>query len=102
MLARLDEPAKNWKFSLGDLKERERWDDYMDAYEAALAATSTDDAPWYVVPADHKWFTRVLISDLVVEALESLNLDFPKVSEQHKRELAEARKLLAKEEGKGR
>jgi PPK2 family polyphosphate:nucleotide phosphotransferase len=102
MLARLDEPAKNWKFSLGDLKERERWDDYMEAYEDALSATSTEEAPWYVIPADHKWFSRVLIADLVVEALESLDLDFPKVTDAQKHDLVEARKLLAKEDRKGK
>jgi PPK2 family polyphosphate:nucleotide phosphotransferase len=102
MLERLDEAEKNWKFALGDLKERELWDDYMRAYEDALSATSTDAAPWYVIPADHKWFTRVLIADLVVEALESLRLDFPKVSEAQKRELAEARKVLAREGAKRR
>lgn len=102
MLERLDEPSKNWKFSLGDLKERERWGEYMNAYEDALAATSTDEAPWYVVPADRKWFTRVLIADLVVEALESLDLDFPKVTDAQKRDLAEARTLLDKERGRSR
>jgi PPK2 family polyphosphate:nucleotide phosphotransferase len=97
MLERLDEPSKNWKFSLGDLKERERWDDYMEAYEDALSATSTDEAPWYVIPADHKWFARLLIADLVVEALETLDLAYPKLTDAQKRDLAEGRKLLAKD-----
>jgi PPK2 family polyphosphate:nucleotide phosphotransferase len=100
MLERLDEPSKNWKFSLGDLKERERWDDYMEAYEDALSATSTDEAPWYVIPSDHKWFTRLLIADVIVEALESLDIDYPKLTDVQKRDLAEGRKLLAKDGGR--
>ena len=93
-LARLDEPAKNWKFAAADVDERARWDDYMKAYEQALSKTSTNDAPWFIVPADHKWFTRLAIARLVVEALESLDLAFPKASRAHREELAEARKRL--------
>jgi PPK2 family polyphosphate:nucleotide phosphotransferase len=93
-LARLDEPAKNWKFEAADLSERERWDDYRKAYEQALSKTSTDEAPWYVVPADHKWFARLVIARLVVEALESLDLAFPKPSQANLDALAEARRRL--------
>ena len=93
-LARLDDPAKNWKFEAADLAERDRWDDYMKTYEQALSKTSTDHAPWFIVPADHKWFTRLAIARLVVEALESLDLAFPKPSRAHLKELAEARKQL--------
>jgi PPK2 family polyphosphate:nucleotide phosphotransferase len=93
-LARLDEPAKNWKFAAADVDERARWDDYMKAYEQALSKTSTNDAPWFIVPADHKWFTRLAIARLVVEALESLDLAFPKASRAHLEELALARKRL--------
>jgi PPK2 family polyphosphate:nucleotide phosphotransferase len=93
-LERLDDPGKNWKFAAGDLDERDRWDDYMQAYEQALSRTSTDDAPWFVVPADHKWFTRLVIARLVVEALESLDLRFPKASREHREALVEARKRL--------
>jgi PPK2 family polyphosphate:nucleotide phosphotransferase len=94
LLKRLDEPAKNWKFELGDLDVRERWSDYMRAYEEALSGTSTSHAPWFVVPADHKWFTRLVIAEQVVEALERLDLSYPKVSRAHRQELAEARKRL--------
>src|SRR5205809_1065789 len=80
LLARLDDPSKNWKFEVADLDERERWSDYMDAYEQALSKTSTRHAPWFVVPADHKWFTRLTVAELVVDALASLDLRFPKLS----------------------
>ena len=93
-LERLDEPSKNWKFSTADLEKRERWDDYMRAYENAMSRTSTKHAPWFIVPADRKWFTRLTIAELVVEALESLDLTFPKPSKAHLEELAEARKRL--------
>jgi PPK2 family polyphosphate:nucleotide phosphotransferase len=93
-LGRLDDPSKNWKFEPADLAERDRWDDYMKAYEQALSKTSTDHAPWFVVPADHKWFTRLAIARLVVEALESLDLKFPKASRAHLDALAAARKQL--------
>jgi PPK2 family polyphosphate:nucleotide phosphotransferase len=94
-LERLDEPAKNWKFQAADLAERDRWDDYMKAYEEALAQTSTKEAPWFIVPADHKWFTRLVIARLVIEALESLDLRFPKPTPAHLAELVEARKRLS-------
>jgi PPK2 family polyphosphate:nucleotide phosphotransferase len=93
-LARLEQPAKNWKFEGADLSERDRWDDYRKAYEQTLSQTSTDEAPWYVVPADHKWFARLVIARLVVDALESLDLAFPKPSPASRAALAEARRRL--------
>jgi PPK2 family polyphosphate:nucleotide phosphotransferase len=96
-LARLDEPKKNWKFSAGDVKERECWDDYQDAYEDMIRNTATKEAPWHVVPADNKWFTRLVISTVVVETLESLDLAYPKVNAGKKKELEEAKKLLLSE-----
>jgi PPK2 family polyphosphate:nucleotide phosphotransferase len=94
---RLDEPEKHWKFSLADIKERERWDDYMRAYEDMIRRTATPHAPWYVVPADHKWFTRLVVAAVVVEALEGLKLAFPAVDDDKEKELARARSLLADE-----
>ena len=76
-LARIDEPEKNWKFSVADVKEREHWNEYMDAYERMIRATATPHAPWYVVPADNKWFTRLVVAAVIVETLESLDVDFP-------------------------
>lgn len=96
-LARIEEPEKNWKFAMGDVKERGHWDEYMNAYTEALSATSTKAAPWYVIPADKKWFTRLAVSEIIVKKLESLNLHYPVVTEQHKIELAEAKKMLARE-----
>ena len=78
-LARLDEPEKNWKFSEADVHERKYWDDYMNAYEDMIRHTSTPDAPWYVVPADHKWFTHIAVSSAIIQTLEDLDLQFPKV-----------------------
>ncbi len=97
LLARLDEPAKNWKFEVADLDERKRWDDYMEAYEDALSATSTRHAPWFIIPADHKWFTRVAIAEVVVAALEGLNLQFPTVWKAQREALAAARTRLRRE-----
>jgi PPK2 family polyphosphate:nucleotide phosphotransferase len=94
LLERLDEPAKNWKFEINDLGERDRWKEYMDAYEDVLSKTSTKDAPWFVVPADHKWFMRLVISELVVSTLEKLGLSYPTVSKAHLEELNEARRRL--------
>ena len=93
-VARLDDPAKNWKFAVGDVNERLHWDKYMRAYEEAIAATSTRHAPWHVVPADHKWFTRLAIAKIIIETLESLQLEFPAVDGVKRRELAEARRRL--------
>jgi PPK2 family polyphosphate:nucleotide phosphotransferase len=97
LLARLDEPAKNWKFQAGDLNERTRWDDYMQAYEDVLSNTSTKNAPWFVIPADHKWFTRVAIADVIVDALASLDLELPKMSKAQREALTAARARLRKQ-----
>ncbi|HTW30920.1 MAG TPA: polyphosphate kinase 2 family protein [Candidatus Sulfotelmatobacter sp.] len=93
-LARLDEPEKNWKFSAADIHERKYWDDYQDAYEDMIRNTATDHAPWYVVPADHKWFSRLVVSTVIVDALESLKLAYPKVGAQKYKELEAAKKVL--------
>jgi PPK2 family polyphosphate:nucleotide phosphotransferase len=93
-LARLDEPEKNWKFSAADIHERACWDDYQKAYEEMIANTSSEEAPWYVVPADNKWFTRLVVSTVLVDTLESLDLCYPKVDEAKRKELAAAKKLL--------
>ena len=89
-LDRLDRPEKNWKFTASDLAERGHWDDYMDAYGDALSATSTDCAPWYVVPADHKWATRTIVADILTTAMRGLDLKFPEVTDAQRRALAEA------------
>jgi PPK2 family polyphosphate:nucleotide phosphotransferase len=96
-LARLDEPHKNWKFSMADAKERGFWNDYQEAYEDMIRATATEDAPWYVVPADHKWFTRVVVAAAIIDALGSLDLKFPEVSDDKKKELVAARIALEQE-----
>jgi PPK2 family polyphosphate:nucleotide phosphotransferase len=96
-LERLDDPSKNWKFAPSDLTERDCWNDYMRAYEQMLSSTSTKEAPWFIVPADHKWFTRLLIAELVIEAFESVDLAFPKPSKAHLAALADARKRLETE-----
>ena len=93
-LARLDEPEKNWKFSAADIHEREYWSDYMDAYEDMIRNTATPAAPWYVVPADNKWFTRLVIASAIIDTLERLNLRYPKVDVSRRKELEEARKFL--------
>jgi PPK2 family polyphosphate:nucleotide phosphotransferase len=93
-LERLDNPAKNWKFSSNDARERGFWKDYMKAYEDMICNTATDDAPWYVVPADNKWFTRVVVAAAVIDALASLDLRYPEVSKAQRQELAAARKEL--------
>ncbi len=96
-LARIEEPEKNWKFSAADVKERGFWDDYMMAYEEAISATSTAESPWYVVPADKKWFTRVAVSEIIAQKLESMDLHYPKVSAEHKKDLLKAKELLESE-----
>jgi PPK2 family polyphosphate:nucleotide phosphotransferase len=96
-LSRLDEPEKNWKFSLSDAQERGHWDSYMKAYEEMIRHTATECAPWHVVPADHKWFTRLAVAEIIVEGLESLGLAFPKLDPAKAKELAGARKLLLAE-----
>jgi PPK2 family polyphosphate:nucleotide phosphotransferase len=93
-LARIDEPEKNWKFSVADVHEREHWDAYQDSYERMIRATSTPSAPWYVVPADSKWFTRLVVAAVIVETLESLEVDFPVLDPARRRELGAARRIL--------
>jgi PPK2 family polyphosphate:nucleotide phosphotransferase len=97
LLARIDTAEKNWKFSPSDVQERGYWDDYMHAYEDALNNTSTEWAPWYVVPADHKWFTRAVVADVIVERLQSLKLSYPQISSADRRHLLKARKRLEAE-----
>lgn len=93
-LERLEDSRKNWKFSMSDVKERNFWDDYMEAYETAIQQTATKHAPWYVVPADNKWFTRNVVAAAIVEALHGLDLAFPDVDEKKKKELEEVRDWL--------
>jgi PPK2 family polyphosphate:nucleotide phosphotransferase len=93
-LDRIHNPAKNWKFSSADSRERGFWKNYMEAYEDMIGNTATDYAPWYVVPADNKWFTRVVVAAAVIDALASLDLEYPKVSEGQRKELAIAEKVL--------
>ena len=93
-LERIDDPLKNWKFSSNDANERDFWDDYMGAYEEMIQETATKDAPWYVVPADNKWFTRVIVAAAVIETLASLDLAYPKVDQGKLKELAAAKKKL--------
>ena len=93
-LARLDEPEKNWKFSAADIHEREYWNDYMDAYQDMIRNTATPAAPWYVVPADNKWFTRLVVASAIIDTLQQLNLSYPAVGAKRRKELDEARKLL--------
>jgi PPK2 family polyphosphate:nucleotide phosphotransferase len=99
-LSRLDEPAKNWKFEPGDLAERQFWDAYMDAYQRAIRATATPHAPWFVIPADHKWFARLAVVTAIVEALDELDLEFPKLGKDGEAGLALARAAL-ESEGEG-
>ncbi len=99
LLERLEMPEKNWKLSLADVKERELWDRYQDAYEDAIRNTATDAAPWYVVPADKKWFARIVVVDAVVEALDALGLAFPAVDAEKRRELRVVRRELLGQDG---
>jgi PPK2 family polyphosphate:nucleotide phosphotransferase len=96
-LERLDDPQKNWKFNAGDIKERGHWNEYMEAYEDMLRATSTEKSPWYVIPADKKWFTRAAVADVIISRLTQLDLHYPKVKSEAQAELAEARKTLENE-----
>lgn len=93
-LERIDNPAKNWKFSAADSQERGHWDEYMEAYEDMIRNTATKDAPWYVVPADNKWFTRVVVAAAVIEALADLGLEYPSVDQAQRKALTAARKEL--------
>ncbi len=96
-LERLDQPEKNWKFSAADVRERAHWKAYMDAYQEAIRATASPQAPWFVVPADEKWFTRLVVAAAIVETLERLDLEFPRVSDAKREELALARAQLTRE-----
>jgi PPK2 family polyphosphate:nucleotide phosphotransferase len=96
-LERINRPEKNWKFSAGDVEERKLWNEYMKAYSDVLNHTSTRWAPWYVVPADHKWFTRFAVAAVIGAKMEELNLSYPKVDKQHLRELRNAKKQLERE-----
>jgi len=98
-LERLDQPEKNWKFSAADLRERGRWDDYMKAYEDMIVHTASEQSPWYVVPADNKWFTRAVVAAAIVDTLEDLKLAYPKVDAEKKKELQAARAALKSKKG---
>ena len=96
-LARIDEPDKNWKFNRGDIEERKHWNDYMEAYGTCLSATSTRQSPWYVVPADDKANARLIISQIILDTLKELKLDYPKLSSKQRKELRAMRQILASE-----
>jgi PPK2 family polyphosphate:nucleotide phosphotransferase len=96
-LSRLEDRHKNWKFSMADVRERDHWADYMNAYEDMVRRTSTEEAPWHVVPADNKWFTRMVVAATIVDTLESLDLRYPKVDRDKRKELTAARKALLAE-----
>jgi polyphosphate kinase 2 (PPK2 family) len=94
---RLDTPEKNWKFSIDDVRERQHWDEYMRAYEEMIRNTGTKHAPWYVVPADHKWFTRLAVAEILNHALEQLDLSYPKMDAEKRKDLKKARVALKRE-----
>lgn len=96
-LERIETPEKNWKFAAQDVKERGFWDDYMNAYEEVFKQTSTENAPWFIIPADNKWFTRIAVSEIICEKLESLNPQYPKLSAAQIAELQESKRLLENE-----
>ena len=96
-LKRIEEKEKNWKFSAADIRERRYWDDYMEAYEDMFNHTSTDWAPWFIIPADHKWFTRLCVSEIIVAALKSLGLKYPELSDEELAELQKAKEELLNE-----
>ena len=97
-LERIEAPAKNWKFSADDIKERAYWDDYQAAYTDILNHTSTKSAPWYIIPADHKWFTRLAVAEIICSRLKQLNLTYPKLSNEQESKLLAAQQILAREE----
>ncbi len=96
-LKRINDPTKNWKFSFGDIEERRFWDDYQKAYELAIQHTSTPQSPWYIIPADKKWFARLLVSDIIAQKLQSLHLEYPTVSDEQKQQMETAKKILLDE-----
>jgi PPK2 family polyphosphate:nucleotide phosphotransferase len=93
-LKRIEDPTKNWKFSMGDIEERKYWDDYQKAYQEAISATSKKNAPWYVIPADKKWFMRLAVSEILVKEMKKLKPEFPKLNKEQLNDLDEARKIL--------
>ena len=97
-LERIEQPEKNWKFSAADVRERGHWDAYMDAYEKMIRETASKEAPWYVVPADNKWFTRLVVAAAVVDALASLDLHYPEIDKKQRAELEAARQDAARRE----
>ncbi len=97
LLDRINEPDKNWKFSSADLPERALFDKYMECYETAINETAKDDAPWYVLPADNKWFARIAAIQIIIDALEKMNLKYPELSDEEKQSLEESKKILEKE-----
>jgi PPK2 family polyphosphate:nucleotide phosphotransferase len=96
-LKRINQPEKNWKFSVADVKERGHWEEYIKAFEDLFNNTSTKHSPWYIIPADNKWFTHAVVSDIIVSKLKELNLKYPEVSEEHKQELLNAKQILEAE-----
>jgi polyphosphate kinase 2 (PPK2 family) len=98
LLDRINNPDKNWKISLGDFQERQHWDTYQKAYEQALKNTSTDYAPWHVIPADNKWYMRAAVSQIIVTKLTSLDLRYPRITEEKEKEIKEAREYLESED----
>jgi PPK2 family polyphosphate:nucleotide phosphotransferase len=97
LLERIEDPSKNWKFEVNDLRERDHWDEYQKAYEEALSATSTKAAPWFIIPADDKWYARLAIASVIYRQFEGLKIEYPKVNEAQKEELMKARDQLLKE-----
>ena len=97
-LDRIDDPSKNWKFSLADLKERGYWDQYQKAYQEAISATNTENAPWFIIPADDKWYARLAIASVITHCFEQLEIDYPTVSEKQKEELQKAKAQLLGED----
>lgn len=97
LLARIDDKTKNWKFSVGDIEERKYWNDYQRSYQAAIGETASKNAPWYVIPADKKWFARLVISEVIVQTMESLNLEYPKLDAEQIESLVDCRRQLMNE-----
>lgn len=100
-LSRIEEPEKNWKFSASDYEERKYWDDYQEAFEIAINRTATREAPWFVVPADHKWYMRLIVSEIILETLKDMNPQYPEVTQERLAQFAAYKKELEKEVGKG-
>jgi PPK2 family polyphosphate:nucleotide phosphotransferase len=96
-LERIDDPEKNWKFSFADLKERERWDDYQAAYEEAIGATSTTKSPWFIIPADDKWYARLAMAAIIYKQFNALKIDYPTLTEEQKEQLRKGREMLTSE-----